>query len=96
MSTTKLEVVVLAVADVDRAKRFYANLGWRLDADFVMGEEFRIVQFTPPGHPARSNSAGDSPAGDSRLPRRARYRDSISSCPTSWQRAQRSPGTVWM
>jgi catechol 2,3-dioxygenase-like lactoylglutathione lyase family enzyme len=50
MSTDmKLEVVVLAVADVDRAKRFYANLGWRLDADFLRGEEFRIVQFTPPG-----------------------------------------------
>lgn len=47
----KLEVVVLAVADVDRAKRFYLNLGWRLDADSVRGDEFRIVQFTPPGSP---------------------------------------------
>ena len=47
----KLEVVVLAVSDVDRAKRFYANLGWRLDADFVVGDEFRVVQFTPPGSP---------------------------------------------
>jgi catechol 2,3-dioxygenase-like lactoylglutathione lyase family enzyme len=44
----KLEVVVIPVSDVDRAKRFYGSLGWRLDADFVMGE-FRIVQFTPPG-----------------------------------------------
>ncbi|HME37533.1 MAG TPA: VOC family protein [Steroidobacteraceae bacterium] len=47
----KLEVVVIPVSDVDRAKRFYGNLGWRLDADFVRGSEFRIVQFTPPGSP---------------------------------------------
>ena len=43
----KLEVVVLAVADVDRAKAFYEKLGWRLDADFVTGDEFRVVQLTP-------------------------------------------------
>jgi catechol 2,3-dioxygenase-like lactoylglutathione lyase family enzyme len=47
----KLEVVVIPVADVDRAKRFYGDLGWRLDADFVVGDEFRVVQFTPPGSP---------------------------------------------
>jgi catechol 2,3-dioxygenase-like lactoylglutathione lyase family enzyme len=45
----KLEVVVIPVADVDRAKQFYGNLGWRLDGDFVAGETFRGVQFTPPG-----------------------------------------------
>jgi catechol 2,3-dioxygenase-like lactoylglutathione lyase family enzyme len=45
----KLEVVVMPVSDVDRAKRFYSNLGWRLDADFVVGDEFRALQFTPPG-----------------------------------------------
>jgi catechol 2,3-dioxygenase-like lactoylglutathione lyase family enzyme len=45
----KLEVVVIPVADVDRAKRFYGGLGWRLDADFVAGDAFRGVQFTPPG-----------------------------------------------
>ena len=45
----KLEVVVIPVSDVDRAKAFYASLGWRLDADFADGERFRIVQFTPPG-----------------------------------------------
>lgn len=45
----KLEVVVIPVADVDRAKRFYGGLGWRLDADFVVGDAFRGVQFTPPG-----------------------------------------------
>jgi predicted enzyme related to lactoylglutathione lyase len=44
-----LEVVVVPVADVDRAKRFYAGLEWRLDADFADGDGFRIVQFTPPG-----------------------------------------------
>jgi catechol 2,3-dioxygenase-like lactoylglutathione lyase family enzyme len=45
----KLEVVVIPVADVDRAKRFYSNLGWRLDGDYVAGDSFRGVQFTPPG-----------------------------------------------
>ena len=45
----KLEVVVVPVADVDRAKQFYKGLGWREDADFVGDEGFRIVQLTPPG-----------------------------------------------
>jgi catechol 2,3-dioxygenase-like lactoylglutathione lyase family enzyme len=45
----KLEVVVVPVSDVDRAKRFYESMGWRLDADFATGEDFRVVQFTPPG-----------------------------------------------
>jgi catechol 2,3-dioxygenase-like lactoylglutathione lyase family enzyme len=44
----KFELVVIPVSDVDRAKEFYAKLGWRLDADFP-GDEFRVVQFTPPG-----------------------------------------------
>jgi catechol 2,3-dioxygenase-like lactoylglutathione lyase family enzyme len=48
----KLEVVVLPVSDVDRAKHFYESLGWRLDADFPISEEFRVVQFTPPGSAA--------------------------------------------
>src|SRR5215218_5601290 len=47
----KLEVIVIPVSDVDRAKRFYGGLGWRLDADVVRGDEFRVVQFTPPGSP---------------------------------------------
>ena len=42
----KLEVVVIPVSDVDRAKRFYGSLGWRLDADFPF-DNFRVVQFTP-------------------------------------------------
>ena len=45
----KLEVVVIPVSDVDRAKRFYGDLGWRLDADFPFDNGFRVVQFTPPG-----------------------------------------------
>jgi catechol 2,3-dioxygenase-like lactoylglutathione lyase family enzyme len=45
----KLEVVVIPVADVDRAKRFYGGLGWRLDADFAAGDDWRGIQFTPPG-----------------------------------------------
>jgi catechol 2,3-dioxygenase-like lactoylglutathione lyase family enzyme len=48
----KLEAVVIQVSDVDRAKSFYSGLGWRLDADFVVGDSFRVVQFTPPGSPA--------------------------------------------
>jgi len=45
----KLEVVVIPVSDVDRSKRFYGGLGWRLDADFAFDNGFRVVQFTPPG-----------------------------------------------
>jgi catechol 2,3-dioxygenase-like lactoylglutathione lyase family enzyme len=48
----KLEVVVIPVSDVDRAKAFYANLGWRLDADFAGPDDYRVIQFTPPGSPA--------------------------------------------
>ncbi len=44
----KLEVVTLPVSDVDRAKRFYQSLGWRLDIDLVAGDDFRALQFTPP------------------------------------------------
>ena len=44
-----LEVVVIPVSDVDRAKCFYRDLGWRLDADIVKGNAFRLIQFTPPG-----------------------------------------------
>lgn len=47
----KLEVVVIPVADVDKAKDFYGGLGWRPDGDFVVDKDFRVVQFTPPGSP---------------------------------------------
>src|SRR6188508_1868274 len=56
MSTTKVrgndmkfEIVVIPVSDVDRAKGFYERLGWRLDADFAHGDDWRVIQFTPPG-----------------------------------------------
>ncbi|MEU8225318.1 VOC family protein [Kribbella sp. NPDC048915] len=54
MSSTdlKFEAVVIPVADADRAKSFYTDLGWRLDADFAFDNGFRVVQFTPPGSPA--------------------------------------------
>ena len=47
----KLEVVVIPMSDVERSRNFYGKLGWRLDADFVVSEAFRAVQFTPPGSP---------------------------------------------
>lgn len=47
----KFEIAVVPVSDVDRAKSFYSNLGWRLDADFA-GDDWRVIQFTPPGSPA--------------------------------------------
>ena len=45
----KFEIVVIPVSDVDRAKEFYAKLGWRLDADYDNKNDFRVIQFTPPG-----------------------------------------------
>ncbi len=45
----KLEVLVIPVSDVDRAKNFYASLGWRLDADYDNGSDYRVIQFTPTG-----------------------------------------------
>ena len=48
----KFEAAVIPVSDVERSKRFYSGLGWRLDADFVVGDNFRVMQFTPPGSPA--------------------------------------------
>ena len=47
----KLEVVAIPVSDVDRAKAFYSGLGWKVDADFMVGKSFRAVQLTPPGSP---------------------------------------------
>ena len=47
----KLEVVAIPVSDIDRAKAFYERLGWKLDADFMIGKDFRAVQLTPPGSP---------------------------------------------
>jgi catechol 2,3-dioxygenase-like lactoylglutathione lyase family enzyme len=49
MQDLKLEVVVIPVSDIDRAKRFYEGLGWRMDADLISGDGGRVVQLTPPG-----------------------------------------------
>jgi catechol 2,3-dioxygenase-like lactoylglutathione lyase family enzyme len=65
----KLEVVVIPVSDVERARRFYAGLGWRLDADFAVGAQFRVVQFTPPGSPCSihfGTGVTDAPPGSAR------------------------------
>ena len=60
----KLEVVVIPVSDVDRAKGFYQKMGWRLDADFVRADGSRAVQLTPPGSPASVHLGdGSAPAG---------------------------------
>ena len=67
----KLEVVVIPVSDVDRAKRFYGNLEWRLDADFAGGDDFRVVQFTPPGSPCSihfGTGVTSAPPGSARGP----------------------------
>jgi catechol 2,3-dioxygenase-like lactoylglutathione lyase family enzyme len=45
----KFEIAVIPVSDVDRSRAFYSKLGWRLDADFAAGDDFRVIQFTPPG-----------------------------------------------
>lgn len=69
-ATMKLEAVVIPVSDVDRAKCFYSNLGWRLD-DFVVGDSFRVVRFTPPGSPS-SIHFGTAAPGDHRTIARTR------------------------
>ncbi len=74
----KVEVVVIPVADVNRAKRFYESLGWRLDADFAYGDEWRLVQLTPPGSPC-SIMIGRG----SRLPYQDRFRARSLSSTTS-------------
>src|SRR5258706_12166368 len=55
----KFEIVVIPVSDVDRAKRFYGSLGWRLDADFAAGDDWRVIQFTPPRSAASVIFGGD-------------------------------------
>src|ERR1700712_5049234 len=65
----KLEVVLIPVSNVDRAKEFYARLGWRLDADFALDESYRVVQFTPPESEASiifGTGVTEAPAGSVR------------------------------
>ena len=88
----KLEVVVIPVSDVDRAKRFYESLGWRLDADFAIGDGFRVVQLTPPGSPCsihfgKGRHDGRAGLGPEPLPHRRptsrlRARSSSPAAPT--------------
>ena len=70
----RLEVLVIPVSDVDRAKEFYGSLGWRLDADRG-GGDFRLVQFTPPAPGVRSSSARISPRPSPVRPRRCSWPD---------------------
>ncbi len=84
----KLELIVLPVSDVDRAKAFYEALGFRLDLDKAASENWRAVHFTPPGSGARSSSARAS-----RPCRRAPRRACTSSSPTS-RRAVRNSSTA--
>src|SRR5262245_1670778 len=81
----KLEVIVIPVSDVDRAKRFYGGLGWRFDADFANGETFRVVhsRLRVPQPPSISAKA-------SRRPHRARHKHFTSSSPISRRRAPSS------
>src|SRR5215217_4647572 len=88
MADMKLEVVVIPVSDVDRAKRFYGDLGWRLDADFVVGDEFRVVQFTPLGSPCSIHFGAG--LGKRTLSRRVRYRGSARRARRSWRGHKRS------
>ena len=85
----KLEVVVIPVSDVDRAKLFYSDLGWRLDADFVVGDAFRGVHSRPQARRARSTSA--KALHRPHLARRAGY---ILSYPTFSQPKLILPGVV--
>jgi catechol 2,3-dioxygenase-like lactoylglutathione lyase family enzyme len=92
----KFEVTAIPVSDVDRAKRFYGNLGWRLDADFVVGDTFRGVQFTPPGSRLQAPPPRFTSARESHRPRRARRAGSFSSSPTSRRRAPSSSAAASM
>ena len=82
----KLEVVVIPVSDVDRAKRFYGDLGWRLDADFVTRESFAST-FTPPGSPCSSSPASDitaaAPGSAEASTRRVRHRGGPRRAPSN-------------
>ena len=72
----KLEAIPIPVSDVDRAKAFYGGLGWTLDADFMVGKDFRAVQLTPPGSPCSIHLKHNGRAGlcSGNVPRRVRHR----------------------
>ena len=83
----RLEVVVVPVRDVDRAKRFYEMLGWRLDADLAVDDDCTVVQLTPRVPAARSSSARAS-----RQPHPARRKAYSSRCTTSTRLGPTSSG----
>ena len=91
----KLEVVVIPVSDVDRAKQFYANLGWRLDADFASGDGWRVIQFTPPGSPSsiifgKNVTAAAPGSAQGLLSDRLRHRSRAQSIARRRRRRQRT------
>ena len=75
----KFEIAVIPVSDVDRAKEFYTKLGWRLDADFAGSDDWRVIQFTPPGSPRFRDLRQERHRSGARL----RARACIWSSPTS-------------
>ena len=95
----KLEVVILSVSDAERSKQFYASLGWREDADFILSEDLRILQFTPPGSRRRSSSAPGSPRPPPGPARPACWPSTTSKqrAPSSSSAAPASPrcSTAW-
>ncbi len=91
----KLEVVVIPVSDADAPSSFYGGLGWRLDADFVVGDTFRGVQFTPPGSPASIHfGTGITPAAPGSAsglyPRRVGHRGGARRAHRPRRRSERS------
>jgi hypothetical protein len=89
----KLEVIVIPVSDVDRAKGFYSRLGWRLDADRTAGTGFRLIQFTPPASGCSVqfgvNHAGPAWFGSGPAPDRLRHRGCAPEAGCEWRRRER-------
>lgn len=96
----KLEVIVIPVSNVDRAKRFYEKLGWRLDADFKTGEDFRVLQLTPPGSECsiifgKGVSSAAPGSGSGSAPRRLRHREGSRRARRPRRRRQRGVPRRW-
>ena len=77
----KFEVSLIPVSDVDRAKEFYTRLGWRLDDDLVVGDDFRVVQITPPGSGSSISFGKGVTSGRARLVQGRADRLRHRSCP---------------
>ena len=90
----KFEIVVIPVSDVDRAKQFYGGLGWRLDADFAAGNDYRVIQFTPPGSGCsvifgKNVTAAAPGSAQGTVPDRLRHRGRPQRTARSRRRGQR-------